>query len=82
VKVELLVTHGAPDPVVPKADRDAFEAEMDAAGAAPSPDSAIRLPISLSDALVESHRVNNSVASDGDSKGENEGQCGSKWHCC
>jgi dienelactone hydrolase len=33
VKAKLLVTHGAPDPVVPKADRDAFESEMDAAGA-------------------------------------------------
>jgi len=33
VKAALLVTHGAPDPVAPKADRDAFEAEMDAAGA-------------------------------------------------
>ena len=33
VKAKLLVTHGAPDPVVPKADRDAFEAEMDTAGA-------------------------------------------------
>jgi dienelactone hydrolase len=33
VKANLLVTHGAPDPVVPKADRDAFESEMDAAGA-------------------------------------------------
>jgi dienelactone hydrolase len=33
VKAALLVTHGAPDPVVPKADRDAFEAEMNAAGA-------------------------------------------------
>ena len=33
VKAALLVTHGAPDPVVPKADRDAFESEMDAAGA-------------------------------------------------
>ncbi len=33
VKAALLVVHGAPDPVVPKADRDAFEAEMDAAGA-------------------------------------------------
>lgn len=32
IKAKLLVTHGAPDPVVPKADRDAFEAEMDAAG--------------------------------------------------
>src|SRR5262249_32458752 len=33
VKAKLLVIHGTPDPVVPKADRDAFEAEMDAAGA-------------------------------------------------
>ena len=33
IKAKLLVVHGAPDPVVPKADRDAFEAEMDAAGA-------------------------------------------------
>jgi dienelactone hydrolase len=33
VKAALLVTHGAPDVVVPKADRDAFEQEMDAAGA-------------------------------------------------
>ena len=33
VKAALLVAHGAPDPVAPKADRDAFEAEMDAAGA-------------------------------------------------
>jgi len=33
VKAALLVTHGAPDLVVPKADRDAFEAEMEAAGA-------------------------------------------------
>ncbi len=33
VKANLLVTHGAPDPVVPKADRDAFESEMEAAGA-------------------------------------------------
>ena len=32
VKAALLVIHGTPDPVVPKADRDAFEAEMDAAG--------------------------------------------------
>ena len=32
VKAKLLVAHGAPDPVVPKADRDAFEAEMEAAG--------------------------------------------------
>jgi dienelactone hydrolase len=33
VNAALLVLHGVPDPVVPKADRDAFEAEMDAAGA-------------------------------------------------
>jgi dienelactone hydrolase len=33
IKAALLVAHGAPDPVVPKADRDAFEAEMNAAGA-------------------------------------------------
>jgi dienelactone hydrolase len=33
IKAALLVTHGAPDPVVPKADRDAFESEMDAAEA-------------------------------------------------
>jgi len=33
VKAALLVIHGTPDPVVPKADRDAFETEMDAAGA-------------------------------------------------
>jgi dienelactone hydrolase len=33
VKAKLLIVHGAPDPIVPKADRDAFEAEMDAAGA-------------------------------------------------
>jgi dienelactone hydrolase len=33
VKAALLVAHGAPDPVAPKMDRDAFEAEMDAAGA-------------------------------------------------
>ena len=33
VKAKLLVAHGAPDPVAPKADRDAFESEMDAAGA-------------------------------------------------
>jgi dienelactone hydrolase len=32
VKAKLLVAHGAPDPVAPKADRDAFESEMDAAG--------------------------------------------------
>jgi dienelactone hydrolase len=33
VKASLLVLHGAPDPVVPKEHRDAFEVEMDAAGA-------------------------------------------------
>ena len=33
IKAALLVTHGAPDVVVPKADRDAFETEMDAVGA-------------------------------------------------
>jgi len=33
IKANILVTHGAPDPVVPKADRDGFEAEMEAAGA-------------------------------------------------
>lgn len=33
IKARLLVTHGALDPVVPKADRDAFESEMDGAGA-------------------------------------------------
>jgi dienelactone hydrolase len=33
IKANLLVAHGAPDPVTPKADRDAFENEMDAAGA-------------------------------------------------
>jgi dienelactone hydrolase len=33
IKAALMVAHGAPDPVAPKADRDAFEAEMDAAGA-------------------------------------------------
>lgn len=33
VKAALMVAHGAPDPVAPKVDRDAFEAEMDAAGA-------------------------------------------------
>jgi dienelactone hydrolase len=32
VKAALLVAHGAPDPVTPKADRDAFEAD-NAAGA-------------------------------------------------
>jgi dienelactone hydrolase len=33
IKAALLVVHGAQDPVVPKADRDAFEDEMTAAGA-------------------------------------------------
>lgn len=33
IRAALLVAHGAPDPVAPKEDRDAFEAEMDAAGA-------------------------------------------------
>ena len=33
IKAALLVVHGAPDPVVPKSDRDAFENEMNAAGA-------------------------------------------------
>jgi dienelactone hydrolase len=33
IKAALLVVHGALDPVVPKADRDAFENEMSAAGA-------------------------------------------------
>jgi dienelactone hydrolase len=33
IKASLLLIHGAPDPVAPKADRDSFEAEMDAAGA-------------------------------------------------
>jgi dienelactone hydrolase len=33
IKAKLLVTHGAPDPVAPKEHRDAFEKEMDAAGA-------------------------------------------------
>ena len=33
IKAALLAIHGTPDPVVPKADRDEFEAEMDAAGA-------------------------------------------------
>ena len=32
IKAALLAIHGTPDPVVPKADRDAFEAEMDGAG--------------------------------------------------
>ncbi|MDP4594829.1 MAG: dienelactone hydrolase family protein [Beijerinckiaceae bacterium] len=33
VKASLLVVHGAQDPIAPKSDRDAFEAEMTAAGA-------------------------------------------------
>ena len=33
MKAALLAAHSAPDPVTPKADRDAFEAEMNAAGA-------------------------------------------------
>jgi dienelactone hydrolase len=33
VKAAILVLHGAADPISPKSDRDAFEAEMDAAGA-------------------------------------------------
>jgi dienelactone hydrolase len=33
IKAALCVMHGAKDPVVPKHDRDAFEAEMEAAGA-------------------------------------------------
>jgi len=33
IKAAVLVLHGAADPVSPKSDRDAFEAEMDAAGA-------------------------------------------------
>jgi dienelactone hydrolase len=33
IKAAVLAIHGAPDPVAPKADRDAFEAEMDAAAA-------------------------------------------------
>jgi dienelactone hydrolase len=32
VKAAVLAIHGTPDPVVPKSDRDAFEAEMDGAG--------------------------------------------------
>lgn len=32
IKGRVLVIHGAPDPVVPKADRDAIESELDAAG--------------------------------------------------
>jgi dienelactone hydrolase len=33
IKAPVLVIHGSKDPVVPKADRDAFEAEMEMAGA-------------------------------------------------
>ncbi len=33
VKASILVVHGAEDPIAPKSDRDAFEAEMTAAGA-------------------------------------------------
>ena len=33
IKAKILVAHGAADPVAPKAQRDSFEAEMDAAGA-------------------------------------------------
>jgi dienelactone hydrolase len=33
IKAAILVLHGAADPISPKAHRDAFEAEMDAAGA-------------------------------------------------
>ena len=33
IKAAICVLHGAKDPVVPKNDRDAFEAEMDSAGA-------------------------------------------------
>jgi dienelactone hydrolase len=33
VKASILVVHGAQDPIAPKSDRDAFEAEMTAAGA-------------------------------------------------
>ena len=33
IKAAICVMHGAKDPVVPKKDRDAFEAEMEAAGA-------------------------------------------------
>jgi dienelactone hydrolase len=33
IKGRVLIIHGAPDPVVPKADRDAIESELDAAGA-------------------------------------------------
>ena len=33
IKATVLVLHGAADPISPKAHRDMFEAEMDAAGA-------------------------------------------------
>ena len=33
VKAAVLAVHGAADPIAPKAERDAFEAEMEAAGA-------------------------------------------------
>jgi dienelactone hydrolase len=33
IKAAVCVMHGAADPAVPKADRDTFEAEMEAAGA-------------------------------------------------
>ena len=33
IKAAICVMHGAKDPVVPKRDRDVFEAEMEAAGA-------------------------------------------------
>ena len=33
IKAAICVMHGAKDPVVPKKDRDVFEAEMEAAGA-------------------------------------------------
>jgi dienelactone hydrolase len=33
IKPAIFVLHGVKDPVVPKADRDAFEAEMEASGA-------------------------------------------------
>ena len=33
IKAAVLAVHGAADPISPKAERDAFEAEMEAAGA-------------------------------------------------
>jgi dienelactone hydrolase len=33
IKAAVLAVHGAADPIAPKAERDAFEAEMEAAGA-------------------------------------------------